>query len=130
MKTTGIIFVTLCSILVLRGTAAHPEGNKDITIDAAIQSSAHIEIPESVAEELLKAVVEAFNNMKISGESSVQSHVSIPEEKPKLQSRSQLATCDLMDATGWSKTLCAAHCILLGHRGGYCNGRSICVCRD
>ncbi|KAM7345430.1 phormicin-like [Cochliomyia hominivorax] len=44
--------------------------------------------------------------------------------------RYKRATCDLLSAAGVSHTACAAHCLLLGHRGGYCNGKAICVCRD
>ncbi|XP_053958038.1 defensin-like [Anastrepha ludens] len=164
MKTIAIILLALCSCLLLHTTVALPvddsvevgdvividtvpaeepeekpeqskESSQNIVIDASIQSTAHIEVPESVAEELIRAMVEAFQKMQVSGDVSVQSHVSMPEEKPvqemgEQHSRSKRATCDLMDASGWSKTLCAAHCIMLGHRGGYCNGRSICVCRD
>nr|B3EWY5.1 RecName: Full=Lucifensin; AltName: Full=Lucifensin II [Lucilia cuprina] len=40
------------------------------------------------------------------------------------------ATCDLLSGTGIKHSACAAHCLLRGNRGGYCNGRAICVCRN
>ncbi|KAI8118708.1 Phormicin [Lucilia cuprina] len=43
--------------------------------------------------------------------------------EPELHGRYKRATCDLLSA-------CAAHCLLRGNRGGYCNGRAICVCRN
>ncbi|XP_037805411.1 phormicin-like [Lucilia sericata] len=50
--------------------------------------------------------------------------------EPELHGRYKRATCDLLSATGFSGTACAAHCLLIGHRGGYCNTKSVCVCRD
>ncbi|TMW45881.1 hypothetical protein DOY81_009036 [Sarcophaga bullata] len=44
--------------------------------------------------------------------------------------RYKRATCDLLSAAGVSHSACAAHCILLGKRGGYCNSRAVCVCRN
>lgn len=137
MRTSVIIFLVAYSFLLFDATSAHPladseivsddailsdpvpaqDPSKEITIDASIQANAHVVVPESVAEKLVQIMVEAFNTQK-SGK------VKGP------QSRSKLITCDLLESSGWSKTLCAVHCIALGHRGGYCNGRSICQCRD
>uniref|UniRef100_A0A034VQ96 Defensin n=1 Tax=Bactrocera dorsalis TaxID=27457 RepID=A0A034VQ96_BACDO len=137
MKTIAIISLVVCSFLLFDATSAHPladsevasdevslidpvpaqRPSKDIIIDASIQAQAHVVVPGSVAEELVKIIAEAFqtqNSGKVNGP----------------QSRSKRITCDLLDASGWSKTLCAVHCIALGHRGGYCNGKSICQCRD
>nr|C0HJX7.1 RecName: Full=Defensin [Calliphora vicina] len=40
------------------------------------------------------------------------------------------ATCDLLSGTGANHSACAAHCLLRGNRGGYCNGKAVCVCRN
>nr|2E3F_A Chain A, defensin, mutant DEF-BAT [Anopheles gambiae] len=43
------------------------------------------------------------------------------------------ATCDLASfSSQWvtpNDSLCAAHCIARRYRGGYCNGKRVCVCR-
>lgn len=43
--------------------------------------------------------------------------------------RARRATCDLLSATKVKSTACAAHCLLKGHKGGYCNSKLVCVCR-
>ncbi|XP_053963541.1 sapecin-like [Anastrepha ludens] len=45
-------------------------------------------------------------------------------------SRQKRATCDLLSGTGVNHSACAAHCVLRGNRGGYCNDRAVCVCRN
>ena len=40
-------------------------------------------------------------------------------------SRFKRATCDLFQ----NESLCAAHCLLRGRTGGYCNAKKVCVCR-
>nr|2E3G_A Chain A, defensin, mutant DEF-DAA [Anopheles gambiae] len=40
------------------------------------------------------------------------------------------ATCDLASKWNWNHTLCAAHCIARRYRGGYCNSKAVCVCRN
>ncbi|CAH1962513.1 unnamed protein product [Acanthoscelides obtectus] len=35
-------------------------------------------------------------------------------------------SCDIFG----SDALCAAHCILIGHRGGWCDSHKVCHCRD
>ncbi|XP_054736941.1 phormicin-like [Anastrepha obliqua] len=44
--------------------------------------------------------------------------------------RPKRATCDLLSGFGVNHSACAAHCLLRGNRGGYCNGRGVCVCRN
>nr|2NY9_X Chain X, defensin, mutant DEF-ABB [Anopheles gambiae] len=39
------------------------------------------------------------------------------------------ATCDLASGFGVGSSLCAAHCLVKGYRGGYCKNK-ICHCRD
>lgn len=47
--------------------------------------------------------------------------------------RAKRATCDLLSLSiagvQLNDSACAAHCIGLGRRGGYCNGKKVCVCR-
>ena len=38
-------------------------------------------------------------------------------------------TCDLFSMFGVADTACAAHCLGMGYRGGYCNSMKVCVCR-
>ncbi|XP_030379884.1 sapecin [Scaptodrosophila lebanonensis] len=49
------------------------------------------------------------------------------EEEPHIRQRR--ATCDLLSGFGVNHGACAAHCVLRGNRGGYCNGKAVCVCR-
>uniref|UniRef100_A0A182P0S0 Invertebrate defensins family profile domain-containing protein n=1 Tax=Anopheles epiroticus TaxID=199890 RepID=A0A182P0S0_9DIPT len=44
--------------------------------------------------------------------------------------RAKRATCDLASGFGVGSSLCAAHCIARGNRGGYCNSKAVCVCRN
>lgn len=137
MKTVVIIFLIVYGFSLFHAASAHTladseivsddailsdpvpawRPSKGITIDASIQANAHVVVPGSVAEKLIQIIVKAFHSQKF-GETNGS------------QSRSKLITCDLLDPSGWSKTLCAAHCILLGHHGGCCNGKSICQCRN
>uniref|UniRef100_A0A034WWA1 Defensin-C n=1 Tax=Bactrocera dorsalis TaxID=27457 RepID=A0A034WWA1_BACDO len=128
MKTITVISVVLCSFVLFHSTLALPlEENRDITIDAAIQSNAHVEVPGSVAEDLLKAMIEAFQQIKVSKEVAVQVQVSVPDDKPVgevNEPQGRGISCNLGGA------LCSSHCVLLGHiRGGYCNSRKVCICR-
>lgn len=53
------------------------------------------------------------------------------EEQPLSELiRQKRATCDLLSGFGIKHSACAAHCLLRGNRGGYCNGRGICECRN
>nr|P80033.1 RecName: Full=Defensin, isoforms B and C [Zophobas atratus]AAB20745.1 peptide B [Zophobas atratus, Peptide, 43 aa] [Zophobas atratus] len=42
-------------------------------------------------------------------------------------------TCDVLGfeiaGTKLNSAACGAHCLALGRRGGYCNSKSVCVCR-
>ncbi|XP_967194.2 holotricin-1 [Tribolium castaneum] len=48
--------------------------------------------------------------------------------------RVRRVTCDLLSAEAKgvkvNHAACAAHCLLKRKRGGYCNKRRICVCRN
>ena len=39
-------------------------------------------------------------------------------------------TCDLLSGLGVDNSACAAHCIFRNHKGGYCDDRGVCNCRD
>ncbi|XP_061400737.1 phormicin-like [Musca vetustissima] len=54
---------------------------------------------------------------------------ALKELEPELHGRYKRATCDLLSGTGVNHSACAAHCLLRGNRGGYCNGKGVCVCR-
>lgn len=43
--------------------------------------------------------------------------------------RSKRATCDLLSPFKVGHAACAANCLRLGFRGGYCNDRAVCNCR-
>ncbi|XP_026327908.1 defensin-like [Hyposmocoma kahamanoa] len=38
------------------------------------------------------------------------------------------ATCDLLSAFGAADSACAAHCLVTGYRGGWCD-KGVCHCR-
>lgn len=53
------------------------------------------------------------------------------EEQPLSELiRQKRATCDLLSGFGIKHSACAAHCLLRGNRGGHCNGRGVCECRN
>ncbi|XP_011182230.1 sapecin-like [Zeugodacus cucurbitae] len=57
--------------------------------------------------------------------------LAVLKELPAVElSRQKRATCDLLSGTGVNHSACAAHCLLRGNRGGYCNGKAVCVCRN
>ncbi|XP_055680861.1 U-Asilidin(12)-Dg3b-like [Lutzomyia longipalpis] len=62
---------------------------------------------------------------EVSGNSN---QVLEPEEIPELSIEPRV-TCDLLGPTGWGDALCAAHCIALGHKGGWCDSHKVCNCR-
>ncbi|XP_068084238.1 sapecin-C [Anabrus simplex] len=43
--------------------------------------------------------------------------------------RQRRATCDLLSGLGVADSACAARCILMGKRGGYCE-KGTCHCRN
>ncbi|ALC41984.1 Def [Drosophila busckii] len=43
--------------------------------------------------------------------------------------RQKRATCDLLSYLNVNHSACAAHCIAIGFKGGYCNDRAVCNCR-
>ncbi|XP_013118143.1 phormicin-like [Stomoxys calcitrans] len=49
--------------------------------------------------------------------------------EPEVHGRYKRATCDLLSGMGVNHSACAAHCLLRGNRGGYCNSKAVCVCR-
>lgn len=55
---------------------------------------------------------------------------ALKQVEPELHGRYKRATCDLLSGTGVNHSACAAHCLLRGNRGGYCNDKAVCVCRN
>ncbi|XP_078666493.1 defensin, isoforms B and C-like [Branchiostoma floridae x Branchiostoma belcheri] len=55
------------------------------------------------------------------------------EAKPKMAAQPRI-TCDLLSfsfgGASFGDAACAAHCLVLGNRGGYCNNENVCVCRN
>ncbi|XP_039951652.1 uncharacterized protein LOC126752237 [Bactrocera neohumeralis] len=146
MRTLSNLSVVLCSFLLLHVASAIPateaelngpaqvqqpedpdivkNKNGDITIDASIQSNAYIEVPESVAENLLKAMVEAFQKMQISGQTTGHSQVHVPDVKPV-----NIHEGAKPEARTYCRTRrCDSHCFYRGYRGGFCNIFSKCFC--
>ncbi|KAF7277748.1 hypothetical protein GWI33_009171 [Rhynchophorus ferrugineus] len=56
-------------------------------------------------------------------------------ETPSHEGRSRVkrATCQLgkfrIFGMKYNDSLCAAHCLVIGKKGGYCNRRNTCICR-
>uniref|UniRef100_A0A1I8NJB1 Invertebrate defensins family profile domain-containing protein n=1 Tax=Musca domestica TaxID=7370 RepID=A0A1I8NJB1_MUSDO len=48
--------------------------------------------------------------------------------QPDPYGRVPVVSCDLLSGLGVNHSVCAAHCLLLGKSGGYCD-RGICRCR-
>uniref|UniRef100_A0A1I8PFQ1 Invertebrate defensins family profile domain-containing protein n=1 Tax=Stomoxys calcitrans TaxID=35570 RepID=A0A1I8PFQ1_STOCA len=53
----------------------------------------------------------------------------LKQVEPELHGRYKRATCDLASGLNWNHSLCAAHCLLRGKRGGYCTSQGVCYCR-
>ncbi|CAG9809815.1 unnamed protein product [Chironomus riparius] len=47
-------------------------------------------------------------------------------EGDEANDRAARVTCDIF----MSNPLCAIHCIAKGYKGGYCNNKLICICRN
>ncbi|XP_073847349.1 uncharacterized protein [Musca autumnalis] len=54
---------------------------------------------------------------------------SSSNNEPDEHGRVQVISCDLLSYWNVGDTACAAHCLWLGRRGGYCNSQKVCVCR-
>ncbi|KAH8357357.1 defensin [Drosophila serrata] len=68
-------------------------------------------------------------------EEALPEHLLVEAEEPADQavaehSRQKRATCDLLSKWNWNHTACAAHCVARGNKGGYCNDKAVCVCRN
>nr|XP_014095043.1 phormicin [Bactrocera oleae] len=62
---------------------------------------------------------------------AVDAQLAVLKEESAVElSRQKRATCDLLSGTGVNHSACAAHCVIRGNRGGYCNGSGVCVCRN
>ncbi|XP_013119114.1 phormicin-like [Stomoxys calcitrans] len=59
----------------------------------------------------------------------VDGALALKQLEPEVHARYKRATCDLLSGTGVNHSACAAHCVLRGNRGGYCNSKAVCVCR-
>ncbi|XP_017960405.1 defensin-A-like [Drosophila navojoa] len=57
----------------------------------------------------------------------------LEEEQPAApvdHQRYKRATCDLLSFLNVSHAACTAHCLLKRFKGGYCNSKAVCVCRN
>ncbi|ALC40813.1 Def [Drosophila busckii] len=62
----------------------------------------------------------------------IEAQVLEPEEQADtsiLHPRLKRATCDLLSKWEFKHTACAAHCLVKGFKGGWCNAKAICNCR-
>lgn len=53
----------------------------------------------------------------------------LPEVPPIFHLRKKRATCDLLSWFNFNHAACAAHCIVLGNKGGFCDDKAVCNCR-
>ncbi|KAM7345429.1 phormicin-like [Cochliomyia hominivorax] len=72
----------------------------------------------------------AISAVTFNDEHFVHGVQALKENEPELHGRYKRATCDLLSGTGINHSACAAHCLLRGNRGGYCNEKGVCVCRN
>lgn len=56
------------------------------------------------------------------------SSVTVPHQEENV--RVKRFTCDVLSGFGWNHAPCALHCSARGNKGGYCNGKGVCVCRN
>ncbi|XP_075166270.1 defensin-2-like [Haematobia irritans] len=49
---------------------------------------------------------------------------------PKFDFRSNQHTCDLFSMWNIGHSACAAQCIIQGKKGGFCNDKAVCICKD
>ncbi|XP_019622557.1 PREDICTED: defensin, isoforms B and C-like isoform X3 [Branchiostoma belcheri] len=56
-----------------------------------------------------------------------------PRFKSKMAAQPRVS-CDLLSfsfgGAAFGDSACAAHCLILGYGGGYCNGQKVCTCRS
>ncbi|XP_037938234.1 defensin-like [Teleopsis dalmanni] len=100
MKTFIILAaVVLCACLYSGTTSAQPAAGADIALD------------------LLDVDAQALGDAAIEAEAA--------------PSRQKRATCDLLSIAklGINHAACAANCIRLGYKGGWCNDKAVCNCR-
>nr|QBQ82428.1 defensin A [Culex pipiens pallens] len=86
----------------------------------------------------LFAIVSTGSGFPQESADQVQSYANtlfdeLPEQSYQVAAenlRLKRATCDLLSGLGVNDSACAAHCIARGNRGGYCNSKKVCVCRN
>ncbi|XP_068144574.1 defensin-like [Drosophila tropicalis] len=100
MKCVLILFVTLAVMMCL--VQAQPVGEEKSRLRPLIQ----------VREDY------PGSQVKKDKDESVETH-----------SRQKRATCDLLSKFNVNHSACAAHCLVRGNRGGYCNNKAVCICR-
>ncbi|XP_019893215.1 phormicin [Musca domestica] len=69
----------------------------------------------------------AASENEADGSEAAENESSSTSESDAL-GRHQVVSCDLLGFYGDS--LCAARCIAVGRRGGYCDSRRVCNCRN
>ncbi|XP_065093676.1 defensin-C-like [Ochlerotatus camptorhynchus] len=95
-----VCFVALCLTAVISSGSAFPH---ELDLADDVRSYANSLLDE-LPEESYQAAVENY--------------------------RLKRATCDLLSGFGVGDSACAAHCIARRNRGGYCNSKKVCVCRN
>ncbi|KAJ6636553.1 U-Asilidin(12)-Dg3b [Pseudolycoriella hygida] len=77
----------------------------------------------------LAVVLLAYGNASTLPEATINStEINTPQCSETSNSEfgdASRVTCDLFA----SEPLCAAHCLLIGYSGGYCNSQKVCTCR-
>lgn len=109
MKSTIALFALIALIAI---ASAFPSNEGPSSLDIKVKP--------------LTQPLEGFENMQPHDD-------SVPSQDPEPHQlvREKRATCDLLSAGGKVQhSACAAHCIILRKRGGYCNSQAVCVCRN